>query len=423
MIEKTYPKLKETVLTTKLPNGLTVVMVPKPNYHKTFAVLTTPFGSLARQFQINDETPITIPAGTAHFLEHKLFEKADGDAFTRFGELGADANAFTNPYQTSYLFSTTQNLLPALAHLLDFVQTPYFSAQTVAKEQGIIGQEIQMYDDDANWAIYMGLLDLLYPGAPIAEDIAGTRASIAQITPALLYQIHRAFYQPNQLTLQVVGRFDPDEVLALVAANQATKAIEAVDVRRFEPVVPEPIKKENSQKFDVSRPKIALGIRLSNLDVTGSAATKLTLAADILADILFGEQTDWYQNLYNKGIIDTEFETSFDLMHAYQFVSFFAETTEYEALTTAIQSQIGQYKTILAHAEPAFESLRRATLGEGIQRLNALESIALRGDDVLFGTNLFDKVMLLQDLTYSDILDSAEKIYQNATLRRFVLKK
>ena len=173
----------------------------------------------------------------------------------------------------------------------------------------------------------------------------------------------------------------------------------------------------------MSRPKIALGIRLSNLDVTGAAATKLTLAADILADILFGEQTDWYQNLYNKGIIDTEFETSFDLMHTYQFVSFFAETTEYDALTTAIQSQIAQYKTILAHAEPAFESLRRATLGEGIQRLNALESIALRGDDVLFGTNLFDKVMLLQDLTYSDILDSAEKIYQNATLRRFVLKK
>ena len=110
-------------------------------------------------------------------------------------------------------------------------------------------------------------------------------------------------------------------------------------------------------------------------------------------------------------------------MHAYQFVSFFAETTEYDALTVAIQSQIAQYKTILAHAESAFESLRRATLGEGIQRLNALESIALRGDDVLFGTNLFDKVMLLQDLTYSDILDSAEKIYQNATLRRFVLKK
>lgn len=303
------------------------------------------------------------------------------------------------------------------------MQTPYFSAQTVAKEQGIIGQEIQMYDDDANWAIYMGLLDLLYPGAPIAEDIAGTKASIAQITPELLYQIHRAFYQPNQMTLQVVGHFDPDEVLALVMANQATKTIEAVNVRRFEPVIPEPTKKETIQKFDVSRPKIALGIRLPKLDVTGEAATKLTLAVDILADILFGEQTDWYQNLYNKGIIDTEFETSFDLMHAYQFVSFFAETTEYDALTVAIQSQIAQYKTILAHAESAFESLRRATLGEGIQRLNALESIALRGDDVLFGTNLFDKVMLLQDLTYSDILDSAEKIYQNATLRRFVLKK
>lgn len=423
MIEKAYPKLKETVLTETLANGLTVVMVPKPDYHKTFAVLTTPFGALDQQFQINDETVIDVPAGTAHFLEHKLFEKADGDAFTRFGELGADANAFTNAYQTSYLFSTTQNLAPALTHLLDFVQTPYFTTETVAKEQGIIGQEIQMYDDDANWAVYMGLLDLMYPEAPIAEDIAGTKASIAQITPSLLYQIHRAFYQPSELTLQIVGHFEPEAVLQIVRENQLHKAIEKVSVQRFDQPVPEMKQKESIKTFDVTRPKIALGIRLPNLEVTGEAGTKLTLAADILADILFGEQTDWYQNLYNKGIIDTEFETSFDLMRAYQFVSFFSETTEYEALTAAIQAQIDNFEAILAHSETIFESLRRATLGEGIQRLNALESIALRGDDVLFKTNLFDQVMLLQDLTYSDILDSAEKIYQNAILQRFVLKK
>lgn len=423
MIEKNYHKLKETVYTTTLDNGLTVVMVPKPDYHKTFAVLTTPFGALDRQFQINDETPIDIPSGTAHFLEHKLFEKAHEDAFTRFGELGADANAFTNAYQTSYLFSTTQNLLPALAHLLDFVQTPYFTAQTVAKEQGIIGQEIQMYDDDANWAVYMGLLNLMYPNSPMAEDIAGTKDAIAQITPELLYQIHRAFYQPNQLTLQVVGQFDPDVVRQLIVDNQAAKKIETVQVKRIDQPIPDGKQKEKIENFDVSRPKIALGLRLPDLAVVGPAGTKLTLAADILADILFGEQTDWYQNLYNKGIIDNEFETSFDLMRGYQFVSFFSETTAYDELTAAIQSQIDHYTTILQHSEGMFESLRRATLGEGIQRLNALESIALRGDDVLFGTNLFDKVMLLQELTYSDILDSAEKIYQHATLQRFVLKK
>ena len=423
MIEKKYTRLKENVLTETLANGLKVIMIPKKAYHKTFAVITTPFGSLDQSFQINNDKMIDIPAGTAHFLEHKLFEKENSDAFTRFGELGADANAFTNAYQTSYLFSTTKNLNLALNHLLDFVQTPYFSEKTIAKEQGIIGQEIQMYDDDPNWTVYMGLMQLMYPDAPLSEDIAGTKQSILKITPALLYDIHRAFYQPNHLTLQIVGNFDPKEMLQVIRDNQATKMIEKVNVKRIEAPISVPKKKQEIKKFDVSRPKVAFGLRLPASDISGNQATKLMLAADILSDIMFGEQTDWYQNLYNKGIIDTEFDTSFDLLRHYQFVTFFSETTEYDILTTAIETQLSQYQEILAGKENDFESLRRATLGEGIQRLNSLESIALRGDDVLFGTNLFDKIMLLQDLTYNDLLETAEKIYVNAKLQRFVLQK
>lgn len=423
MIEKKYKRLKEKVITETLSNGLKVVMIPKKSYHKTFAVITTPFGALDQRFQINNDKPVDIPAGTAHFLEHKLFEKEKSDAFTRFGELGADANAFTNAYQTSYLFSTTQNLNLALIHLLDFVQTPYFSDKTIAKEQGIIGQEIQMYDDDPNWSVYMGLMGLMYPSAPLSEDIAGTKESILKITPALLYDIHRAFYQSDQLTLQIVGNFGPDEILRIVRDNQTTKTLEKVNVKTFQAPINQPKIIQETKKFDVSRPKIGFGIRLPTNARTGKEATKFVLAVDILSDILFGEQTDWYQNLYNKGIIDTEFETSFDLLRNYQFITFFAETTEYESLTVAINNQLAEYKKNLDGKELVFESLRRATLGEGIQRLNSLESIALRGDDVLFGTNLFDKIMLLQDLTYNDILDTAEELYKNAKLQRFVLQK
>ncbi|MGO1337674.1 MAG: EF-P 5-aminopentanol modification-associated protein YfmH, partial [Leuconostoc fallax] len=181
MKTKKYTQLKENVIEDVLPNGLRVSLVPKNNYHKTFAVITTEYGALDTAFQINNEEPIIIPPGTAHFLEHKLFEKEDGDAFAGFGALGADANAFTNAYQTSYLFSTSQNFSSALSYLLDFVQAPYFTQQTVAKEQGIIGQEIQMYADDPNWKVYMGLLNLMYPDTSLATDIAGTQASIALI--------------------------------------------------------------------------------------------------------------------------------------------------------------------------------------------------------------------------------------------------
>lgn len=420
---KKYEQLKETVITETLDNGLKITMVPKNDYHKTFAVLTTPFGSLHQHFSIDDGKLIDIPAGTAHFLEHKLFEKEDGDAFSRFGELGADANAFTNQYQTSYLFSSTSNFKPALIHLLDFVQTPYFTNETVAKEQGIIGQEIKMYEDDVNWIVYMGLLQTLYPNSAISYDIAGTQDSIAKITPELLYQIHQAFYQPSQLTLQIVGAFDPQETLAIIKSNQKHKTINSCQVNVIQNTLPETQMKTKIQHFDVSRPKIALGIRLPDNHITGKEATKIGLVADILLDMMFGEHTDWYQKLYNKGIIDTEFETSFDMMYPYQFISFFSETTEYETLTTEIYKHITNYKEVLSNQELTFNALKRATLGEGIQRLNSLESIALRGDDILFGNNLFDKIMLLQKITYNDVLDLSEIVYKNFELQRFILKK
>ncbi|TYC47347.1 EF-P 5-aminopentanol modification-associated protein YfmH [Leuconostoc litchii] len=420
---KHYLKLKEDLVTETLDNGLKIVMIPKLPYHKTFAVLTTNYGALEQKFSINGGSVIDIPAGTAHFLEHKLFEKKNEDAFTKFGELGADANAFTNAFQTSYLFSTAQNFIPALIHLLDFVQTPYFTEKTVAKEQGIIGQEIQMYDDDPNWALYMGLLNTLYPGAAIAQDIAGTQNSILKITPELLYKLHSAFYQPNQLTLHIVGHFNPKEILAAIHDNQDKKNFKAVKITHYAEKFSTPNKIQVERHFNVSRPKVAFGIRVDHDNVLGVEGAKRVLIVDILNDLLFGEQTDWYQDLYSRGIIDTEFETSFDIIKSYQYVSFFSETEEYDLLTDAIQGQIDHYSKYLENQQNTFESLRKATIGEGIQKLNSLENIALQGDDVLFGTNLFDKIELLQDLTFDDILVTADKLYRNATLQRFLLRK
>ncbi|MBS0957234.1 insulinase family protein [Leuconostoc pseudomesenteroides] len=423
MLEKYYKQLKEKVLIETMPDGLNVVMVQKPEYHKTFAVLTSDFGSLDEKYQIGHDSPKQIPAGTAHFLEHKLFEKENEDAFTRFGQLGADANAFTNAYQTSYLFSTTQHVVPALQHLLQFVQTPYFSDKTVAKEQGIIGQEIQMYQDDPNWAVYMGILSMMYPDSPMAHDIAGTQQSIATITPELLYDVHHAFYQPSKLTLQVIGHFDAHEILETISQTQQSFSTTSSEIKRLVPNVQPRGSLSTTRQFSISRPKVAFGIRIDGKPLSGTNITKRTLAADLLLDLLFGEQTNWYQKLYNEGVIDSEFDTSFDLIREYQFISIFAETTAYPALEKAIQTQIEQYRSALKNQSLSFERLKRATIGEGIQRLNSLENIALRGDDALSGANLFDKIELLQDLTFDDILVTADTIFQNAVLQRFVLQK
>lgn len=417
MTVKTYPQLNEQVITETMPNGLTVTLIPKPDYHKTFAVLTTNFGAIDRQFTLDGEE-IVLPAGTAHFFEHKIFEKADGDAFVQFGAYGADANAFTNANQTSYLFATTAKLHENLDLLLDFVQTPYFTADGVAREQGIIGQEIQMYQDDPNWALYSGLLSTLYPNSVIADDVAGTIESIAQITPELLYQVHAAFYQPTNLHLKVVGKFDVAEILTWIQANQARKTFTKATVTR-EPLALTPGVSTATRAMSVVRPRVVFGWRGANAVPQTRDGARQALAMDLVTDLLFGEQTDWYQDLYERGVIDTDFSVEYQVERGYHFLGAFAETDDMAALKSALQARLVDVAGVL-HAEQAgFEALKRATLGEAVQRLNSLESIALRSEEQLLSINVFDEMAVLQALTFEDTLNTALDFFTHATQHEF----
>jgi predicted Zn-dependent peptidase len=415
-----YPQLNEQVITEVLPNGLTVVMIPKPDFHKTFAVLTTKFGAIDREFVLDGQL-VTLPAGTAHFFEHKIFEKADGDAFAKFGEYGADANAFTNANETSYLFATTQDLRENLTLLLDFVQTPYFTQTGVDREQGIIGQEIQMYADDPNWALYSGILNVLYAQSVIADDVAGTVEDIAKITPELLYQVHDAFYQPDNLTLKIVGQFDPETVLNWIQTNQQAKFFATHQVERAQLSHTTQFGQQTTRQMHVARPKVAFGLRGEQPVPTGINGAKVDLALDLATDLLFGEQTDWYQDLYQRGIIDTEFSVEYQIERGYHFMGIFAETQAVDVLEQAIHEQLSQVRERLLASQSAFDSLRRATLGEGVQRLNSLESIALRSEEQLFDVNVFDEINLLQTLTFDEIFDIAVNFFTNTTLQRFVV--
>jgi predicted Zn-dependent peptidase len=169
------------------PSGLKIVLYPKEGYTSTYAVFGTKYGSIDRSFKKSgDEKIHEVPAGIAHFLEHKLFESEDGDAFEKYAKTGASANAYTSFDATCYLFSCTENLMESLEILMNFVQNPYFTAQTVEKEQGIIGQEIRMYDDDPQWRVMFNLLGALYHNHPVKIDIAGSVESIAEINADLL---------------------------------------------------------------------------------------------------------------------------------------------------------------------------------------------------------------------------------------------
>src|SRR6476620_4505251 len=193
-----FNQIQEEIYHEKLENGLEVFILPKKGFNKTYATFTTKYGSIDNHFMPLEKSAfLKVPDGIAHFLEHKLFEKEDGDVFQQFSKQGASANAFTSFTRTAYLFSCTSNVEQNLNTLLHFVQEHYFSEKTVEKEKGIIGQEIQMYQDNPDWRLYFGLIDSLFVKHPIKIDIAGTIESISKITKDLLYECYETFYHPS----------------------------------------------------------------------------------------------------------------------------------------------------------------------------------------------------------------------------------
>lgn len=224
----TFEQLQEELYYEKLANGLDVYILPKRGFNKTYATFTTKYGSVDNHFiPLGKEEFVKVPDGIAHFLEHKLFEKEDGDVFQQFSRQGASANAFTSFTRTAYLFSSTSNVELNLETLMDFVQEPYFTEKTVEKEKGIIGQEITMYDDNPDWRLYFGLIENLYQNHPVKIDIAGTIDSISHITKDMLYECYNTFYHPSNMLLFVVGPVDVEKIMNQIKENQAKKPFES----------------------------------------------------------------------------------------------------------------------------------------------------------------------------------------------------
>ena len=243
------------------PSGLTVLLYPKEHCSTTYAIFGTRYGSIDNCFQRSDEAgPESVPEGIAHYLEHKLFESEEGDAFERFSKTGASANAFTSFESTCYLFSTTDQVYQSLEILLDFVQSPYFTEETVRKEQGIIGQEIKMYDDDPQWRVMFNYLKAMYRSHPIREDIAGTVESIAKITPELLYRCYNTFYNLGNMVLAIAGNFQVDKALAV--CDKMLKPAAPVTVQRVFPQEPDTIVQPVvEERLSVASPLFQFGFK------------------------------------------------------------------------------------------------------------------------------------------------------------------
>ena len=354
-------------------SGLKIFVMPKENYTSAYALFGTKYGSIVTRFKRSDSDEWTVvPEGIAHFLEHKLFESEDLDAFARYAKTGASANAYTSFDRTCYLFQCSDNFEASLEILLDFVTHPYFTKETVEKEQGIIGQEITMYYDVASWMSMFNLLRLLYHNHPVRIDIAGTVESISEITDKLLYDCYNTFYNLHNMALVVTGNVTPNQVLS-VCDRMLEKAPELKIERSFEDEPREIVSDFEEYKLAMSMPVFSFGYK-EKCEKNVQDVRKRVLVS-ILLEILAGNTSELYNTLFEEGLINESFSKEYFTGFGFEAVMFEGESTDPETVSREIKKAVNDLRKN-GITDEQFETARRALYGEEIMSFNDVDTIA-----------------------------------------------
>lgn len=389
-------RLQEQYISVEHPSGLTILLCPMEGFSTSYAMFTTKYGSVDTSFKTEkDSEYFEIPAGTAHYLEHKMFESEDGDAFARFAKTGASANAFTSFDKTAYLFACSDQFAESLEILLDFVSHPYFTPENVAKEQGIIGQEIRMYEDNADWRVLFNLLEALYVNHPVRIDVAGTIETISHITDQVLYRCYNTFYHPSNMVLTIAGNFDPD--VAMEVVNRVLKPGEPVNIVRKTVEEPAQVKQEYvEQNLPVATPLFAIGFK--NKDQGMRKNFENMVLDEMLIDIVAGETTPLYRELYQEGLINAGLNGEVMASRDYSCTIFEGESRNPKKVYRRLKEEIARIKQEGIETE-LFERTKKATYGRYIGMYSKPEAVA----SVM--TNTF-----FADMGFYELLDIAAQI-------------
>ncbi len=410
-----FSQLEETLYHEQLDNGLNVYILPKKGFNKTYATFTTKYGSIDKHFTpLGKQDPIEVPDGIAHFLEHKMFEDEEGDVFQDFSKQGASANAFTSFTRTAYLFSSTSNVEKNLETLLNFVQHPYFTEESVEKEKGIINQEITMYDDNPDWRVYFGVIENMFKTHPVKIDIAGTIESISHITKDLLYTCYETFYHPSNMLFFVVGPVDPETIMKQIRENQAKKEFaKPTLIQRFFDEEPESVAKEkNIITMPVQTPKCLVGFKEKGATRQGEELLKRELSITILLDMMFGQSSDQYQDLYDEGLIDDSFSFDHSSEEGFGFTIIGGDTKHPDKLAERIKEMVESFKQTNLSEERVKRAVKKK-IGSFLRSLNSPEYIANQFTRYQFNDmNLFDVVPVLESLTAEHLQEVLEDHFQ-----------
>lgn len=402
-------KIKEKVYIEKLKNGLTVMIIPKKDIRKKYIIWGTHYGSNDSKFVVPGENKITeVPKGVAHFLEHKMFEQENGkNSLDVLTALGVEANAYTTNNHTAYLYECTENFYEALDEFMDYVQHPYFTDENVEKEKGIIGQEIMMYDDYPDWKVYLNTLEAMYHNHPVKLDITGTIETISHIDKDILYKCYNTFYNPGNMCMVICGDFEPEKILEEVK-NRLIENVSNGEIKRIYESEEETIVKNRVEaKMEVSIPLFTIGIKCK--PSFKEERVKRHIAIEILLNMLIGESSELYQELYKKGILLNmpSFEYEFEEDYAHILITGISRNPD--ELYSEFEEKVKQFKSDgLNKAD--FERTKKMIYGEYVKEYNDVSDIArMFLADFMKGINSFDYLEEIDcvDLKYAkQILDT-----------------
>ena len=388
-------------------SGLRVYVFPKKGFSKYYAIYGTDYGSLNQTFTVpGEDKDITVPDGIAHYLEHKMFEEEDGsDAFEKFALTGASSNAYTSFDLTAYLFSCTDKFYENLDILLEFVNHPHFTEENVAKEQGIIGQEIKMYDDDPEWRVFFNSLKAMFHNNPVKIDIAGTVESISHITPEILYKCYNTFYNPANMLLVLVGDIDINEAMKYVDKHISPER----NLGKVKcPEVAEPkerVQEYIEQKLSVSQPMFRAAFKDNMPYMTGDELLKKEIATEIILEAVFGRSSDFYLDLYEKGLIDSTFGTETDIEHEYGFTLIGGESKAPEEVYKEIKKVLDKCAND-GIDKAAAERAKKVLISRDISLFNNVEAMGNAFIRQLKNNqNPLNYKNAVQSVTYEDIMN------------------
>lgn len=397
------PLLRERYYRYIHKSGLPIYVFPK-KLSSTYAIFGTRYGSIDNRFGVEGEHSVTaVPDGIAHFLEHKLFANEDGsDAFEHFSALGADANAYTSFNKTAYLFSCTENLEESLSELLDFVTHPYFTEESVRREQGIIAQEIKMYDDSPAEACYYGMLENLYEHHSIRRNICGTVDSISEITPELLYECYRVFYNTENMALIVCGDVQPEDILRIADKHLPDKKKDIRVIRESENELEpsEVYRSRSAKRMNVAKPIFNIGIK--DVDIPQAPVDRLRrdAAMSILNEMLFARSGELYSEMFESGMISPEMSYCYTISESFAFNSLAGEADDPDAVLEKIKSYIREAKL----SEEGFEMGKRVMYAEFVKEFDSTESIANNLLSFVFdGSDMLGYADIISSVSFEDI--------------------